>query len=128
MHAKSFLSKVRFERINTPTMLQNFLHIFHNTVNKRKNKPDFDRDKLVAYSEINLVSAFNNFVAVFHTRGNMRMLAESFQRGQIVKHFKKWFANNLTHFNAPIAAVEPIVAPIENVSDPIEAPIIVNPI
>lgn len=111
-HAKSVLSKVDFRRITTPTMLQNFLHEFHNSVNKRKNKPDFDREKLVAYSEINLISAFNNFVSVFHTRGNMRMLAESFQRGQIVKSFKKWFALNLQHFNAPIVKqviAEPVV-------------------
>ena len=115
-HARVFLSKIRFDRINTPTILQNFLHTFHNSVNKRKNKPEFARDKLTVYEEINLVSAFNNFVAVFHTRGNMKMLAESFQRGQIVNHFKKWFANNLQHFNAPATIIAPI-AVAEPVAD-----------
>lgn len=106
MHAKSVLSKVKFERIANPTMLQNFLYTFHNSVNKRKNKSDFDQSKLPVYADINLVSAFNNFVAVFHTRGNMKMLAESFQRAQIVKNFKKWFANNLQHFNHRPPVVE----------------------
>lgn len=116
-HAKSFLSKIRFDRINTPTMLQNFLHTFHNSVNKRKNKSEFARDKLTVYEEINLVSAFNNFVAVFHTKGNMKMLAESFQRGQIVKHFKKWLAINLRYFNAPVAITSPVVVAAEPGAD-----------
>lgn len=123
MHAKSVLAKIRFERILNPTMLQNFLYTFHNSVNKRKNKPEFDRTKLPVYADVNLVSAFNNFVAVFHTRGNMKMLAESFQRAQIVKSFKKWFANNLQHFNHRQPVVE---APIVAAEPSIEAPILLS--
>jgi hypothetical protein len=115
-HAKSVLSKVRFERILNPTMLQNVLCAFHNTVNKRKNKPEFEKDKLSVYAEVNLVSAFNNFVAVFHTKGNMKMISESFQRAQIVKQFRKWFTNNLPHFthttSAPLTTAPLITAPL----------------
>lgn len=100
MHAQSFLNKINFGRINDKATLQNFLYTFHNTVNARKNKPVFDKDRLIGYGNVNLISAFNNFEIVFNTKGNMKLLADSFQRTQIMKNFKKWFVNNVQSFSA----------------------------
>lgn len=98
-HAKVFLSKINFANINDKITFQNFLHTFHNTVNKRKNLPSFDKEKLVGYKHISLVSAFNNFFFVFNTKGNMRLLADSFQRSLVLKNFKAWFLTNASCFD-----------------------------
>jgi hypothetical protein len=99
-HARSFLSKINFAKINDKTTFQNFLHMFHDTVNARKKTPAFDKSKLSEYRNINLASAFNNFLLVYNTKGNMLLLADSFHRSMIMKRFKEWFANNASSFDA----------------------------
>ena len=64
--------------------------MFHNYVNKKKNKPLFSSTKLNIYKNIHLSSAFLNFIKVFHTRGNMQLLTESFQRDLAIKEIIKW--------------------------------------
>ena len=65
------------------------MFIFHNAVNRRKNKSTFKIDDVAStYANNNPVVAFNNFVRVYHTRGNMKLLADSFQRKIIVKLIK----------------------------------------
>jgi hypothetical protein len=99
-HAKAFLARINFAKINDKATFQNFLHTFHNTVNARKKLPAFDKERLSEYRNISMVSAFNNFLVVYNTKGNMRLLADSFQRSMIVKNFKSWFSANLSHFDA----------------------------
>ena len=99
MHATTFLSRVDFSLIKTKTDLRNLLYIFHNIVNKRKNKPMFNTIHLKNYSTTNLIVAFNNFINVYQTRGNMKLLTESFQRQLLVKNFRNWFVNNYEHFD-----------------------------
>ena len=41
-HATQFLSKVTPSSLNTKQKLQHFLCVFHNSVNKRKNKQQLD--------------------------------------------------------------------------------------
>lgn len=100
MHATRFLSSVDFALIKTKTDFKNMLYIFHNIVNKRKNKPMFNVIHLKNYSTSNLIVAFNNFINVYHTRGNMKLLADSFQRKLIITDFRNWFMKNYKHFNA----------------------------
>ena len=99
-HAKAFLLKINFAMINDKTTLQNFLHNFHNTVNKRKSLPIFDKSKLVGYKNVNLTGAFNNFLLAFNTKGNMTLLADSFQRSIILKNLKTWLHANSSCFDA----------------------------
>jgi len=99
-HAKVFLSKINFAKINDKATFQNFLHTFHNTVNTRKKLPIFDKSRLIEYNNINLASAFNNFLLVYNTKGNMMLLADSFQRSMILKNFKAWFFYNIAAFDA----------------------------
>jgi hypothetical protein len=73
--------------------------LFHNIVNKRKNKPIFNNENLGAlYSNNNIINVYNNFVAVYQTHGNMQLLADSFQRKLILVGFKKWIMTNFTNF------------------------------
>ena len=98
-HATLFLSRVNFSSIRTKNDFKSLMYIFHNVVNKRKNKPLFNVLELKRYSTSNLIIAYNNFVNVYHTRGNMKLLAESFQRKLIMKNFRTWFMNNYKYFD-----------------------------
>ena len=98
-HASAFLANVNLSKINSKQSLQNFLCIFHNTVNKRKNKQIFNETRLFNYNNVNLISAYNNFVLMYNTKGNMKLLADSFHRKQLILNFSKWLKMNLQHFN-----------------------------
>ena len=98
-HATQFLSKINPAGVRNKDDFRNIMYIFHNVVNRRKNKPPFDRNILEAvYANNHPVIAYNNFVRVFHTRGNMKLLAESFQRKLVLSDFRKWFMQNIQFF------------------------------
>ena len=98
-HATSFLKKITPESVNTKQKLQTFLCIFHNSVNKRKNKQQQDTSKLARYRSLNLIVVFNDFLRVYNTRGNMKLLTDSFHRTQLTNHFKTWMTANIRHFS-----------------------------
>lgn len=97
-HATQFLNKVNSQGIRDKNDLKNILYIFHNSVNRRKQKSSFNIDLLPNYSNNNLINTYNNFVAVFHTKGNMKLLAETFQRKLVLNDFKNWFIANIQSF------------------------------
>ena len=98
-HATAFLAQVNFNGIKNKEDLQNLLYIFHNVVNKRKNKPLFNRDQVSAsYADKNIIAAYNNFISVYQTRGNLKLLTDSFQRKMVVQDFKKWLVANIKYF------------------------------
>jgi hypothetical protein len=99
MHAKTFFQKVDFNKIKTKDDLKKLLCIFHNTVNKRKNKHPFNLDYLSRYSRQTLISTYNNFVTVYKTSGNMKLLADNFQRQMIVKNVRTWLSRNHQYFS-----------------------------
>jgi hypothetical protein len=94
MHAKLFLSKIDFAKIKTKDDLKRILYIFHNAVNKRKNKPAFNINYIARYSTSNLAIAYNNFVAAYKTNGNMKLLADNFQRKIVIKNINSWLSRN----------------------------------
>jgi hypothetical protein len=99
-HAKSFLSKVDARRVNSKKALQDLLFIFHNIVNKRKNKHLFKYiDFLTVYKSKNVVATFNEFTKVYKTDGNMKLMTENFHRKFLINAFKKWFILNLDNFD-----------------------------
>ena len=97
-HATQFLSKVNISNIKSKTDLKNLIYIFHNMVNKRKNKPMYNVNDLEKYKNINTIEKYNNFVAHFKTKGNMKLLADSFQRRILLNDFKKWMMFNIKFF------------------------------
>jgi len=99
-HATMFLSKVNPAGVRDKNDFKNIMFIFHNVVNRRKNKPAFDINSVeTTYKNSNVILAYNNFVSVFHTRGNMKLLAESFQRKLVLGDFRKWFLQNAKYFS-----------------------------
>ena len=97
-HARGFLGKIIFKRVETKQDLIRLLCIFHNNVNRRKAKPAFSMEHIGKYSQNNLIHAYNQFISAYNTRGNMKLLADSFQRRLLVQEFKKWFIQNLHNF------------------------------
>lgn len=99
-HAVRFLAKVDINKMNNKTDLINMLYIFHNTVNKRKNKPMFNHEQLNKYKMYSIGKVFNHFVSVYHTKGNMNLLAESFQRKLLLTDLKNWLTKHYKHFSS----------------------------
>lgn len=98
-HATGFLSRINTKLIKTKNDFKNVMFIFHNEVNKRKNKQQFDINLLTnKYENNNLISAYNGFVSVFNKRGNTRLLADSFHRNQLITQFKNWLLINMPAF------------------------------
>ncbi len=98
-HAISFMNKINPTVIKTKQDLIVTLFIFHNSVNKRKNKPIASDSILMQYNNENILDTYNNFIKVFHTNRNTKLLADNLHRRFIVKEFKSWFLNNIKHFN-----------------------------
>ena len=98
MHATQFLSKINFSTIKTKTDFKNILYIFHNVVNKRKNKALYDNNNLSIYANNNIVNTYNQFVAVYQTKGNMKLITDSFQRQLVLNDLKKWLLINMKYF------------------------------
>jgi hypothetical protein len=98
-HATLFFSKVNFNFIKTKDDLRQLLYVFHNMVNKRKNKKPFSISGLQSYQNVNLIEIYNKFIEVYKTTGNMKLLADNFQRQIIVKNLKIWLINNINKFN-----------------------------
>jgi hypothetical protein len=115
-HATIFLSKVNPAGVKNKDDFRNIMCIFHNVVNRRKQKTIFDRAKLTErYGGVGPIIAYNGFAGAFHTKGNMKLLADTFQRNLVLSDFKKWFLNNIRFFiprptikqPVPIDVVEP---------------------
>ena len=97
-HATAFLSKVNISTLKTKTDLRNMMYIFHNVVNKRKNKPLYNVNLIEQYKSNNVIEKYNAFIATFKTTGNMKLLADSFQRKLLINDFKKWLMTNYQYF------------------------------
>jgi len=102
-HAVQFLSKINPAGVRNKEDFRNIMCIFHNVVNRRKNKSPFNPLNLTnVYCSKNVATEFNNFVSVFHTKGNMKLLAETFQRKLVLADFRKWFVNHIQFFVTPM--------------------------
>lgn len=112
-HAKKYLSN---QRVNTRSKkaLREFIHKFHNMVNRYKKYKEHTIEILDQYRSKNLIEVYNNFVKVFSTRGNIRMLADTMQRNMIMKDFKTWllankeifYTSNITNYITSDATVD----------------------
>jgi len=98
-HATQFLSSIRFQHIKTKNDFKHLIYIFHNVVNKKKNKPLFNVSDLNIYNKTNIIQQFNNFVASYKTRGQMKLMADGFARDITVKSVKKFLMDNTKYFN-----------------------------
>lgn len=96
-HAKVFLSKVKYNTIDTKENFKKMMHFFHNSVNTRINNILFEYNKITIYDNVNVIQCFNEMINVYHTRGNMKLLNETFRRQNIIKNASKWLRSNIIH-------------------------------
>jgi hypothetical protein len=99
MHATQFLSKINFNHIKTKNDFKSLMYIFHNIVNKRKNKEMFNVMDLNMYKTKNLIKEYNLFVSFYNTKGNQKLMADSFARDITLKNVKSFLLNNRNFFN-----------------------------
>ena len=99
-HARVFLSKVDGSKLNSKKSLQDLLYVFHNVVNKRKNKPLMKYEDFQGlYTNSKIINAFNGFIGAYSTNGNMKLMTDNFHRKRLIADFKNWFLNNSMNFN-----------------------------
>lgn len=109
-HANHFLMRVDITKIRNKSEFKHMLYVFHNTVNKRKNKPLFHPKILEKYKYDTIPNAFDKFVDVYNTKGNLNLIMESFQRTLVVKDLTLWLYNNHQFLkNKPILESKPII-------------------
>jgi hypothetical protein len=113
-HAKKYLSN---QRVNTESKkaLREFIHKFHNMVNRYKKYKEPSIDILDQYRTKSLSDVYNRFVSVFSSRGNIRLLADTMQRNMILKDFKTWLLANADIFQSP-SPITPVITPVIAIS------------
>jgi hypothetical protein len=99
MHATQFLSKINFNHIKSKNDFKSLMYIFHNVVNKRKNKEMFNVMDLNMYKTKHLIKEYNLFVSIYNTKGNQKLMADSFARDITLKNVKSFLLNNRNFFN-----------------------------
>jgi len=99
-HASDILRRLQFENIRNKQDLKNVVFLFHNIVNKNKNKTLFNYTDLdTQYAPYKLLDTYNNFISVYQTRGNLSLLSDSFQRTQIIGKLKTWIQTHINSFD-----------------------------
>jgi len=98
-HAKVFLGRINPNLFKTKENLINYLYIFHNNVNVRKNKQQYSTTDLKIYETRDLIYTYNIFTKVYNTKGNLRMLTDTFHRTRLIAEFRIWLMKNIQHFN-----------------------------
>ena len=76
------LNKIKFDNINSKEELKLFLFNFHNHVNRKLNKPIFEKSQLDdKYSKANFKAIYNNFFIIFGSNSNIpQLMSASFHR------------------------------------------------
>lgn len=100
-HAIEYIKHSNFFRITSKKDLKQFLCIFHNVINKKKNYPQFDINLLTdKYSYASTKPIIYNFLEHFQKRNkNMKMLANDMYRMRIVNGIKQWLSINIIYFD-----------------------------
>ena len=102
-HATSFLSTVNKKTITSSReSLIQFLFIFHNSVNKRLNTPQFSNESLNAlYSKANTRNVVSHFIGIMSSNmNNEKLMMNSFRRQNYMNSFIRYIGENSYKYNA----------------------------
>ena len=88
--ATNIINKINFDNINTKEDFKLLLFNFHNYINKKLNKPEFDINLLdIKYSKANIDNIYNNFFIIFSSNSNIpQLMSVSFRRQEIFPNIK----------------------------------------
>ena len=78
------------------------LWAFHNTVNRKKDFPQFPREQLeTKYAAYPLIPTLHAFMVKFQDKHkSIRMIADDFHRSKIAEKLKRWFNERISSFYA----------------------------
>ena len=102
-HAKEYLSRSNLMNAQSKEELKYELFKFHNTVNLRKQYPQFTIDQLNSlYSKSIPRVTIQNFLVQFNNKSkSMKLLADELHRQNITQNLKAWFDVHIHDFNDP---------------------------
>lgn len=82
--ATNLLNKVNFNNINSKQDFKLLIFNFHNHINKKLNKPEFDINNLDnKYKHANIHNLISNFNIIFNSNSNVpQLMSTSFHRQQ----------------------------------------------
>ena len=101
-HAASVLSMTNKKHVTgSKEALINFLHTFHNIVNKKIKKPEFSRDALnEKYSRANTHRVISHFIQIMSSNmNNEKLMMNSFRRQNYMNSFVMYIKQNGYKFN-----------------------------
>ena len=89
--ATALINKVKFDSINNKNDFELLIFNFHNSVNKKLNKPLFNFKEINnKYNNINIDALFNNFYIIYTSNTNIpQLMNTSFHRQNIFPKIKK---------------------------------------
>jgi hypothetical protein len=96
-HALAFFKKNRYTQVQTLVQLRYFIFDFHNSVNKRLDKPLITYEEhLILYQHMNLEIVLRNMLHVYQNMSstNVTMMLYSFHRTSIIRDLNQYFIRN----------------------------------
>lgn len=96
-HAIKYLNKHKLKNIKSKQDLVMLFFNFHNEVNRRKNKPLYQHNKLEKYKLNDINHVANNYIKTWLQGMNSRHLSynNNFTNKLHFKYFKKWYWENI---------------------------------
>ena len=96
-HAKKYLNRHKMKNIKTKYDLIMLFFEFHNEVNKRKNKPLYNYNKLEKYKLNDINQVANNYIKTWLRGMNNKHLSynNNFTNKLHFKYFKQWYWENI---------------------------------
>jgi hypothetical protein len=113
-HATAYLSRVNWAALNTRDDLRQMLCAYHNSVNARKGRAQFDAADLAArYGNVNMRAAAARALHYFegrHSLSNIGLAPHTFQRTRTAVAVRAWIAANV---GVRLLPTTPAAAPMQ---------------
>lgn len=99
-HGINFMNNVIIDNIKSKEILIDLIFLFHNSVNKRCKKTQYNKDNLLdEYNSLNFKQVCKNFVNTYQVKNNMKLLTISFNQKNVLKQFINFITKNINKFN-----------------------------
>lgn len=98
-HAKQYLKNNHFDKIKTKDELKIFFFKFHNNVNKRNKKKEFDMGVTDQYKNMNMVKVWHYFRKEFFRTYYMANHFSGWMRNMLLEKLIKFLKNNISQFH-----------------------------
>ena len=97
-HATQFMNTVKPDSVPNKREFRAMLYVFHNSVNKRTGKPQYDHRYLIEHRRRNMGIVLQNFITFYAKRYNRTIqtgvTSTEIYRRTIAKNVTGWFKSN----------------------------------